>query len=96
MLGSECCGAEGDDRREAYTAIVRGGILSRESYKVAEAEAVVRAEGNMCGPAIARGHRSAVVEDPITYKGSMSEAERSRVRPGGLRRAGPFREGEEP
>jgi hypothetical protein len=96
VLGSECCGAEGDDRREAYTAIVWGGLLSRESYKVAEAEAVDRAEGNMCGSDIARGRCSAVVEDPITYERIMSEAERSHVRPGGLRRTGPLREGEEP
>jgi len=96
VLGSECCGAEGDDRREAYTAIVRGGLLSRESHKVAEAEAVDTVEGNMCGPVTARVRRSAVVEDPITYKGSMSEAERSRVWPGELRRVGPLREGEEP
>ncbi len=37
-LGSECCGAEGDDRREAYTAIVWGGLLSHESYKFADAD----------------------------------------------------------
>ena len=96
MLGSECCGAEGDDRREAYTAIVWGGLLSRERHKDAEAETVDTVEGNMCGSVIARSRRSAVVEDPITYKGNMPEAERSRVWPGGLRRAGPLREGEEP
>jgi hypothetical protein len=41
---------EGDDHREAYTAIVRGRLLSRERYYAAEAEAVDIAEGNMCGP----------------------------------------------
>ena len=31
---------EGDDHREAYTAIVWGELLSRERYDIAEAEAV--------------------------------------------------------
>jgi hypothetical protein len=30
---------EGNDHGEAYTAIVRGGLLSRESSNIAEAEA---------------------------------------------------------
>jgi hypothetical protein len=41
---------EGDDHCEAYTTIVQGELLSRERYYAAEAEAVDRAEGNMCGP----------------------------------------------
>ena len=41
---------EGDNHCEAYTTIMWGGLLSRESYYAAEAEAVDRAEGNMCGP----------------------------------------------
>ena len=41
---------EGDDHCEAYTTIVWGGLLSRERYYAAEAEAVDIAEGNMCGP----------------------------------------------
>ena len=45
---------EGDDHDEAYTAIMQGELLSRERYKLAEAEAVNRAEGNMCG-AVMRG-----------------------------------------
>jgi hypothetical protein len=40
---------EGNDYGEAYTAIVWGGLLSRESSNPAEAEAVSVAEGNMCG-----------------------------------------------
>ena len=44
----------GDGGHEAYTAIVRGGLLSRESIHIAEAEAVSSAEGNMCG-AVMRG-----------------------------------------
>jgi hypothetical protein len=88
---------EGDDHREAYTTIMQGGLLSRERCKIAEAEAVDTAEGNMCGPAIARDCRSAVVEDPIMYKGNPSEPGRSHVWPEGiLRRSGPRREGDEP
>ena len=45
---------EGDDHGEAYTAIVWGGLLSRESSNIAEAEAFSVAEGNMCG-AVTRG-----------------------------------------
>ena len=37
----------GDGGREAYTAIMRSGILSRERDNLAEAEAVDKAEGNM-------------------------------------------------
>ena len=40
---------EGNDHGEAYTAIVRGGLLSRESSNIAEAEVFSVAEGNMCG-----------------------------------------------
>ena len=40
----------GDGGHEAYTAIVWGGLLSRERYYAAEAEAVDIVEGNMCGP----------------------------------------------
>jgi hypothetical protein len=43
---------EGDDHCGAYTTIVRGGLLSRERYYAAEAEAVDIVEGNMCGPAM--------------------------------------------
>ena len=37
----------GDDGREAYTAIMWSGILSRERDNPAEAEAVDKVEGNM-------------------------------------------------
>ena len=40
---------QGNDHGEAYTAIVWGGLLSRESSNPSEAEAVSVAEGNMCG-----------------------------------------------
>jgi hypothetical protein len=40
---------EGDDHGEAYTAIVWGVGLSHDTRKIAGAEAVRHAEGNMCG-----------------------------------------------
>jgi hypothetical protein len=40
----------GDGGCEAYTVIVWGVLLSRESHKTAEAEPVSNVEGNMCGP----------------------------------------------
>jgi len=43
---------ERDNHCEAYTTIMWGGLLSRESYYAADGKAVDRAEGNMCGPAI--------------------------------------------
>ena len=43
---------EGDDHREAYTAIVWGGLLSRERHQFVEAETVDTVEGNMCGTAM--------------------------------------------
>ena len=39
----------GDGGHEAYTTIVWGGLLSRESGNIAGAEDVGRAEGNMDG-----------------------------------------------
>jgi hypothetical protein len=45
---------EGDDHDEAYTVIVWGVGLSHEIPKVAGGEAVMTAEGNMCG-AVMRG-----------------------------------------
>ena len=54
----------GDDGREAYTAIVWGGLLSLEKQKFAEAETVSEVEGNMCGTAM-RG-----AEDPV--RGALS------------------------
>ena len=42
----------GDGGREAYTAIVWGVRLSRESHKTAEAETVSNVEGKMCGPVL--------------------------------------------
>ena len=45
---------EGDDHCEAYTAIVWGGLLSREREMIVEAETVQKVEGNM-GSAVMRG-----------------------------------------
>ena len=50
VVSVACCVVEGDDHCEGYTTIVWGRLLSRERYDAAEAEAVDRAEGNMCGP----------------------------------------------
>ncbi len=40
---------EGDDHGEAYTAIARGGLLSRESYNTQRPRPLTEAEGNMSG-----------------------------------------------
>ena len=62
--------AGGDVRREAYTAIMRGGILSRERPKSVEAEAVTVVEGKMCG-AVMRGTDALPwSETPSRTKGS--------------------------
>jgi len=42
----------GDGGREAYTTILRGVLLSRESQKNAEAETVSNVEGKTCGTAM--------------------------------------------
>lgn len=45
---------EGNDRDEAYTAIVQGELSSPEMQKLAEAETFGGVEGNTCG-AVMRG-----------------------------------------
>ncbi len=47
-LGSECCGVEGDDHGEAYTAIMWGVGVSHESDKIAGAQTFSSVEGNTC------------------------------------------------
>ena len=69
---------EGDDHGEAYTAIVRGGTLSRERHNTQRPRLLTVAEGNMSGTVMARCSRSAVVADPITHEGNTSEPGRSR------------------
>ena len=61
---------EGDDHREAYTAIVRGGLLSRERCKVVEAEAVCIAEGEMCDAAMRGVDAPPWSETPSRTKGT--------------------------
>ena len=86
----------GDGGREAYTAIVWGVPLSRESHNTAEAEPVSNVEGNMCGPAM-RG------TDALPWSKTTSRTKGTRRNLGGLtfgrwtrRPQGPHREGEEP
>ena len=67
----------GDGEHEAYTAILWGVLLSRESSKVAEAETVSNVEGNMCGTAM----RGAVA---LPGSKATSRAEGSHRKLGGL------------
>ena len=66
---SECCGAAGDDRREAYTAIMWSGILSREKFNLAEAEAVENVEGNTLCTAMQGVTALPWSETPLRMKG---------------------------
>jgi len=68
----------GDGGHEAYTAILWGVRLSRESSKVAEAEAVSNVEGNTCGT----GMRGAVA---LPWSKTTSRSKGWRRNPG-LRR----------
>jgi len=67
----------GDGGREAYTAIVWGVPLSRESHNTAEAEPVSNVEGNMCGPAM-RG------TDALPWSKNTSRTKGRRRNLGGL------------
>lgn len=87
---------EGDDHREAYTAIVRGLGLSFENFNIAEAEAFYTVEGSMCG-AVMRG----TVAPPESKARSRKKRSRRNLGdlPVGLRsvwHVGPWRKGEEP
>ena len=92
----ECCVSVGDGGGEAYTTIMRGRQLSRESDNVTEAEAVHPAEGNMCGT-VMRG------ADARSWSKTLSRMKGTRRNLGDLvpdrppeRTTGPRREGEEP
>jgi len=69
---------------------------------IAGAEPLSDVEGHMCGAgmqgadALPRSKTLHRVGDPITRKQTTPEPGRSHVWPGGSRRAGPHREGEEP
>ena len=90
---------EGNDHGEAYTAILRGGLLSRESSNIAEAEAFSVAEGNMCGT-VMRG-ANALPGSKATSRAKGSHRNLGDLGSGRrhcmLREyGGPRREGEEP
>ena len=87
---------EGDDHGEAYTAIVQGGLLSRERYYAAEAEAVDRAEGNMCGPVMRGSIAQPWSKTPSRTKGTNRNLGDLAFGRAAIRRAGPHREGDEP
>ena len=86
----------GNAHGEAYTAIVRGGLLSRVSINVAEAEAFSVAEGNMCGTDMRGADALPRSKTPSRTKGSRRNL--GDPTPGQRRLAalGPHREGEEP
>ncbi len=67
---SECCVVAGDGGREAYTAIMWSGILSRESEYLAEAETVENVEGNMLRPAMRGATALPWSETPLRMKGT--------------------------
>ena len=86
----------GNAHGEAYTAIVRGGLLSRESSNIAEAEAFSVAEGNMCSTDMRGADALPRSKTPSRTKGSRRNL--GDPTPGQRRLAalGPHREGEEP
>ena len=67
---SECCVDVGDGGREAYTAIMQSGILSRERDNVAEAEAVDNVEGNMLRTVTRGATALPWSETPLRMKGT--------------------------
>jgi hypothetical protein len=60
----------GDGGREAYTAIMRSGILSRETDNFAEAEAVDNVEGNMLRTVTRGATALPWSETPLRMKGT--------------------------
>jgi hypothetical protein len=86
----------GDGGHEAYTAIMWGGILSRESFVVTEAEAVPCAEGNMCGAAMQGTHTPSWSKTPSRTKGTDRNLRDLVSDRAAFGLFGPLREGEEP
>jgi hypothetical protein len=86
---------EGNNHGEAYTAIVRGGLLSRVSSNIVEAEAFSVVEGDPCGTVMRGGVALPRSKTPITYERIASEPGRSHVWPVVASRSGPHRKGEE-
>jgi hypothetical protein len=65
--------AAGDDGCEAYTAVMRSGILSREKFNYAEAETLEIVEGNMLCTAMQGVTALPWAETPLRMKGKSSE-----------------------
>ena len=63
----------GDGGCEAYTAIMRSGILSRERLNLAEAETVVNVEGNMLCTAMQGVTALPWSETPLRMNGKLLE-----------------------
>jgi len=61
---------EGNNHGEAYTAIVRGGLLSRVSSNIVEAEAFSVVEGDPCGTVMRGGAALPRSKTPSRTKGS--------------------------
>jgi len=61
---------DGDGGHEAYTTIVRGGLLSREIVNLTGAEAVHPAEGNMCGTVMRGADARSWSKTPSGTKGT--------------------------
>jgi hypothetical protein len=87
---------EGDDHREAYTAILQGELLSPEKHNPQRPRPLTDAEGNMCDAAM-RG------VDALPWSKTSSRTKGLRRNLGDLMsgravddRAGPHRGGEEP
>jgi hypothetical protein len=90
--GSECCVSPSATRpRGVHNDCVGWGMQN-----IVGAESLSDVEGNMCGAAMRWRRRPTAIVDPIACKQTTSVPGRSHVRPGGSRRAGPCREGEEP
>ena len=85
----------GDGGYEAYTVIMRSGILSRESTKHAEAETVGNVEGNMLCTAMQGVTALPWSETPLRMKGKSSELGRPHIARGCSGGSGTRREVEE-
>ena len=86
----------GDDGHEAYTVIEWGGIMSRESFKATEAEAVPSVEGNMCGAGMRGADAPSWSKPPSRTKGTGRNLRDLVSDRAALGLSGPRREGEEP
>ena len=75
---------------------MRGGILSRESSEVTEAEAVPSAEGNMCGAAMQGVDTPSRSKTPSRIKGAGRNLRDLLSDRTALGLFGPRRKGEEP